>query len=71
MKVYMIQAFPKALYYKVAHERIVNVQPLFTIPRVFFTKKQAYEFINKEFPHKDCLYTSPIIIGVEVEPIDE
>ena len=70
MKVYMVQAFIRAPYYKVVDGRLANVQPSTIIPRAFLSVKQARAF-RDEVDESDEFYDCPIVIGVEIEPLNE
>lgn len=70
MKVYMVQAFIRTPYYKVVDGRLANVQPSTIIPRAFLSRKQAIAF-RDEVAEADDFYDCPIVIGVEVEPLNE
>ena len=69
MKVYMIQGVGFTPLYKVADDHIVRCRPVTILPKAFLTTRQALAFRDEVV--KDRILDCPIIIEIEIEPIDE
>lgn len=65
----MVQGVSNTPLYKVVNNQIVRCYSVITLHRAFLTKKQAMSY--REEVVKEHLLAEPIVVEIEIEPIDE